>query len=36
VIPGAAHAAHYADPGTIGRTVRRFVDEQAPARLDVA
>jgi 2-hydroxy-6-oxonona-2,4-dienedioate hydrolase len=36
VIPGAAHAAHYADPGAVGRTIRRFVDEQAPARLDVA
>ena len=25
-----------AEPGAVGRTIKRFVDEQAPAHLDVA
>jgi 2-hydroxy-6-oxonona-2,4-dienedioate hydrolase len=36
VVPGVAHAAHYAAPRSVARTVRRFVDEQPPARAAVA
>jgi pimeloyl-ACP methyl ester carboxylesterase len=36
VMPGAAHAAHYTSPRSVGRTIRRFVDEQAPARAALA
>ena len=36
VVPGAAHAAHYAAPRSVARTIRRFVDEQAPASVAVA
>jgi 2-hydroxy-6-oxonona-2,4-dienedioate hydrolase len=33
VVPGVAHAAHYAAPRSVGRTVRRFVDEQPASRV---
>jgi pimeloyl-ACP methyl ester carboxylesterase len=36
VVPGVAHAAHYAAPRALARTIRRFVDEQAPAGVAVA
>ena len=36
VVPGAAHAAHYAAPRSVARTVRRFIDEQPASRLAVA
>ena len=36
VVPGVAHAAHYAAPRSIARTIRRFVDEQPAARVAVA
>ena len=36
VVPGAAHAAHYAAPRSVARAVRRFVDEQAPSSAAVA
>jgi pimeloyl-ACP methyl ester carboxylesterase len=36
VVPGVAHAAHYAAPRSVARTVRRFVDEQPAARVAVA
>jgi pimeloyl-ACP methyl ester carboxylesterase len=36
VVPGVAHAAHYAAARSVARTIRRFVDEQAPARAAVA
>lgn len=36
VVPGAAHAAHYGAPRSVARTIRRFVDEQAPAQIAVA
>ena len=32
VVPGVAHAAHYAAPRSVARTVRRFVDEQPASR----
>jgi pimeloyl-ACP methyl ester carboxylesterase len=35
VVPGVAHAAHYAAPRAVARAVRRFVDEQ-PASQAVA
>lgn len=36
VVPGVAHAAHYAAPRSVARTIRRFVDEQPAARVAVA
>ncbi len=36
VVPGVAHAAHYAAPRSLARTVRRFVDEQPASRVAVA
>jgi pimeloyl-ACP methyl ester carboxylesterase len=36
VVPGAAHAAHYAAPRSVARTIRRFIDEQPASRLAVA
>lgn len=36
VVPGVAHAAHYAAPRAVARIVRRFVDEQPAARAAVA
>jgi pimeloyl-ACP methyl ester carboxylesterase len=36
VIPGVAHAAHYAAPRAVARAVRRFVDEQPAASVAVA
>lgn len=36
IVPGVAHAAHYAAPRSLARTIRRFVDEQAPAKVAVA
>jgi pimeloyl-ACP methyl ester carboxylesterase len=36
VVPGVAHAAHYAAPRSVARTVRRFVDEQPASRAAVA
>jgi 2-hydroxy-6-oxonona-2,4-dienedioate hydrolase len=36
VVPGVAHAAHYAAPRSVARTIRRFVDEQAPAQIAAA
>lgn len=36
VVPGVAHAAHYAAPRAVARTIRRFVDEQSAARAAVA
>lgn len=32
VVPGVGHAAHYAAPRSVARTIRRFVDEQAASR----
>lgn len=32
VVPGVAHAAHYAAPRWVARTVRRFVDDQPASR----
>jgi 2-hydroxy-6-oxonona-2,4-dienedioate hydrolase len=32
VVPGVAHAAHYAAPRSVARTVRRFVDELPASR----
>jgi pimeloyl-ACP methyl ester carboxylesterase len=31
VVPDVAHAAHYAAPRSVARTIRRFVDEQPPS-----
>jgi pimeloyl-ACP methyl ester carboxylesterase len=36
VVPGVAHAAHYAAPRSVARVIRRFVDEVAPAATAVA
>lgn len=36
VVPGTAHAAHYAAPRSVAGTIRRFVEEQAPAAAAVA
>jgi pimeloyl-ACP methyl ester carboxylesterase len=36
VVPGAAHAAHYGAPRSVGRIIRRFVDEQPASRVAVA
>lgn len=36
VVAGAAHAAHYGAPRSVARSIRRFVDEQAPAAVAVA
>ena len=36
VLPGVAHAAHYAAPRSVARTIRRFVDEQPASRVAVA
>jgi pimeloyl-ACP methyl ester carboxylesterase len=36
IAPGTAHAVHYAAPRSMGRTIRRFVDEQAAANTAVA
>lgn len=36
VVPGVAHAAHYAAPRSVARTIRRFIDEQPASRLAVA
>jgi len=36
VVPGVAHAAHYAAPRSVARTIRRFVDEQPASRAAVA
>ena len=36
VMPGVAHAVHYAAPRSVARTIRRFVDEQPAARVAVA
>jgi pimeloyl-ACP methyl ester carboxylesterase len=36
ILPGTAHAAHYAAPRSLALTIRRFVDEQSPASVAVA
>ena len=35
-VPGVAHAAHYAAPRSVARTVRRFIGEQPASRMAVA